>query len=155
MSLTAKQKAFIQEYLVDLNATAAAGRAGYKDANIGRQLITKNNVSAAIKHAQSQREKRTNITQDWVLERLVKEAERSGKGSSHAARVSALALAMKHLGMMKEDGPHPDRKAVDLSQLTDDALDRILATVGPLLSPELRVLVGAGEGQETAPPPVE
>ena len=45
MKLTEKQKRFCEEYLVDLNATQAAARAGYKDPNIVRQLITKNNVS--------------------------------------------------------------------------------------------------------------
>ena len=68
--LTDKQKRFVAEYLVDLNATKAAQRAGYKDANIGRQLIAKNNVSEAIRKAMAKREKRTEITQDRVLEEL-------------------------------------------------------------------------------------
>lgn len=72
MALTAKQKMFVQEYLVDLNATAAAKRAGYKDPNIGRQLITKNNVSAAIESAMQNRQKRTEITQDMVISELAK-----------------------------------------------------------------------------------
>lgn len=38
MALTPKQKRFVAEYLVDLNATAAAKRAGYKDPNIGWQV---------------------------------------------------------------------------------------------------------------------
>ena len=62
----------MQEYLVDLNATAAAKRAGYKDPNIGRQLITKNNVSAAIQKAMQNRSKRTEITQDMVICELAK-----------------------------------------------------------------------------------
>lgn len=65
--LTDKQKRFVTEYLLDLNATRAAERAGYKDPNIGRQLITKNNVSAAIQKAIAERESRTEITQDRVL----------------------------------------------------------------------------------------
>lgn len=72
--LTAKQDRFVEEYLVDLNATQAAIRAGYKNAEIGRQLITKNNVSAAIQTAMEQRSHRTEITQDWVLEELYKVA---------------------------------------------------------------------------------
>lgn len=68
--LTEKQKRFVQEYLVDLNATAAAQRAGYKDPNIGRQLITKNNVSAAIQAAMDKRQARVEITQDRVLQEL-------------------------------------------------------------------------------------
>lgn len=72
MALTEKQKRFVAEYLVDLNATAAAKRAGYKDPNIGRQLITKNNVSAAIQNAMQERQERTGITQDLVLAELAK-----------------------------------------------------------------------------------
>lgn len=67
MKLTPKQERFVQEYLVDLNATAAAARAGYKDPNIGRQLITKNNVSAAVQAAMQKRQDRTEISQDKVL----------------------------------------------------------------------------------------
>lgn len=68
--LTEKQKRFVAEYLVDLNATQAAKRAGYRDPNIGRQLITKNNVAAAIQEATRKRAKRTEVTQDQVLEEL-------------------------------------------------------------------------------------
>lgn len=70
MALTEKQKRFVEEYLVDLNATQAAIRAGYKDSNIGRQLITKNNVSEAIQKAMADRSKRTEITADRVLQEL-------------------------------------------------------------------------------------
>lgn len=72
MALTPKQKRFVEEYLVDLNATAAAKRAGYKDPNIGRQLITKNNVSDAIQKAIADRQERTEITQDMVLRETAK-----------------------------------------------------------------------------------
>lgn len=72
MALTPKQKQFVAEYLVDLNATAAAKRAGYKDPNIGRQLITKNNVSDAIQIAIADRQERTKITQDMVLRETAK-----------------------------------------------------------------------------------
>lgn len=68
--LTEKQKRFVAEYLVDLNATQAAARAGYKDPNIGRQLIAKNNVSEEIQKEIDARRKRTEITQDDVLKEL-------------------------------------------------------------------------------------
>ena len=78
MSLTEKQERFVEEYLVDLNATAAASRAGYKDPNIGRQLITKNNVSEAIQNAIKKRSTRTEITQDQVLKELARVAFANG-----------------------------------------------------------------------------
>lgn len=80
--LSEKQKRFVQEYLVDLNATAAAKRAGYKDPNIGRQLITKNNVSAEIQKAMEKRQTRTEITQDRVLQELASIA--FAKGTDYA-----------------------------------------------------------------------
>lgn len=72
MALTPKQKRFVAEYLIDLNATAAAKRAGYKDPNIGRQLITKNSVSDAIQKAILDRQERTEITQDMVIRETAK-----------------------------------------------------------------------------------
>jgi len=70
--LTDKQKRFVDEYMVDLNATAAARRAGYKDPNIGRQLITKNNVSAEIQKHQAKLRGRLEITQDRVVTELAR-----------------------------------------------------------------------------------
>lgn len=71
--LTEKQKRFVQEYLVDLNATAAAKRAGYSEKTadrIGPELLGKTCVSAAIQEAIKNRQKRTEITQDRVLAEL-------------------------------------------------------------------------------------
>lgn len=71
--LTDKQKAFVNEYLIDLNATQAAIRAGYSAKNadkIGSQLLGKSRVSAEIQKAMAKREKRTEITQDRVLKEL-------------------------------------------------------------------------------------
>lgn len=71
--LTDKQKAFVNEYLIDLNATQAAIRAGYSAKNadkIGSQLLGKSRVSAEIQKKMAKREKRTEITQDRVLKEL-------------------------------------------------------------------------------------
>ena len=68
--LTAKQAAFVEEYLVDLNATQAAIRAGYskKTANfLGMENLRRPHVAAAIKMAMDERSQRTKITQDDVL----------------------------------------------------------------------------------------
>lgn len=75
MKLTPKQERFVQEYLVDLNATAAARRAGYSEKNadkIGSELLGKTRVSQAIQKAIQERSKRTEITQDMVILELAK-----------------------------------------------------------------------------------
>lgn len=68
--LTEKQAAFVREYLIDLNATAAAGRAGYgtKNANkVGPELLTKPFVAAAIQREMGARAERTLVTADRVI----------------------------------------------------------------------------------------
>lgn len=75
MALTPKQKMFIDEYLIDLNATQAAIRAGYSPNNadkIGSELLGKTRVSDAIKTAMAERSKRTGINQDRILMELAK-----------------------------------------------------------------------------------
>lgn len=123
MVLTPKQARFVTEYLVDLNATQAAIRAGYS-AKTARQMGTENLskpvIAEAIAQGQKKRSDDTGITAAWVLQRLKIEAENTGFGSSQAARVSALALCMKHLGMLKEDAPHPDRPKFEIAKLNDD-----------------------------------
>lgn len=71
--LTAKQNKFVEEYLIDLNATQAAIRAGYSPKNagkIGHELLekTRNEIDRAI----AERSRRTGINQDRVLRELAK-----------------------------------------------------------------------------------
>ncbi|MDW9772563.1 terminase small subunit [Sinorhizobium meliloti] len=73
--LTAKQRAFVREYLVDLNATQAAIRAGYSAKTAkeqGARLLTNVHVAAAVAAAMQLRAKRTEITADRVLQELAK-----------------------------------------------------------------------------------
>ena len=76
---TPKQKRFVEEYLIDLNATAAAKRAGYSEKSadkIGPELLGKTSIQEALSKALAKRSERTEITQDWVLSRLQTVAER-------------------------------------------------------------------------------
>lgn len=68
--LTAKQEAFCREYLIDLNATQAAVRAGYSEhtaKDIGCQNLAKLNISKKIAQLKAERSKRVQIDADWVL----------------------------------------------------------------------------------------
>lgn len=74
MRLSPRHKRFADEYLIDLNATAAYKRAGYKArddvANINAsRLLATAKVQAYIQWRMAQRERRTEITQDMVLQR--------------------------------------------------------------------------------------
>lgn len=75
MALTPKQRRFVDEYLIDLNATQAAIRAKYSKNTAneqGARLLANVSVQAAIAERMKAREKRTEITQDMVLRELAK-----------------------------------------------------------------------------------
>ncbi|MCK2097529.1 terminase small subunit [Thauera aromatica] len=70
MALTPKQSTFVQEYLIDLNATQAAIRAGYsaKTARqIGEENLSKPDIAAAVAAARKERAERTAVSADRVL----------------------------------------------------------------------------------------
>lgn len=76
--LTAKQQRFCDEYLIDLNATQAAIRAGYKASKkstfevLGYQLLQKPSVREEIERKMAERSKRTGISQDRVIQELAR-----------------------------------------------------------------------------------
>ena len=73
--MTKKQKRFVEEYLIDLNATKAAIRAGYspKTANEqGAQNLAKLSIRDAIEKAEAERSRRTGINQDRVIREIAK-----------------------------------------------------------------------------------
>ena len=81
MALTEKQKRFVQEYLVDLNATQAAIRAEYSERTAysqGQRLLKKVEIQNEIQKAQEKRSERTEITQDDVVKELAKIAFADG-----------------------------------------------------------------------------
>lgn len=68
--LTPKQQRFVSEYLIDLNATQAAIRAGYSERtarSIGQRLLTNVDIQEAIRKHRTELEKRTEITIDRCL----------------------------------------------------------------------------------------
>lgn len=73
--LTEKQQRFVDEYLIDLNATQAAVRAGYsaKTADVqGSRMLGNVKVQQAISEAMAERSKRTGVNQDRVVLELAK-----------------------------------------------------------------------------------
>ena len=128
--LTDKQKRIVEEYLVDLNATQAAIRAGYSEQtgySIGQRLLKKVEVQEAIQQAQNKRSERTQITQDEVIRLLIENVDISmGKKATvitipsksengevmgndvaqfvyePSAANKALELLGKHLGIFKD-----------------------------------------------------
>ncbi|HGJ5858536.1 MAG TPA: terminase small subunit [Arsenophonus nasoniae] len=74
MALTDKQEAFCREYLIDLNATQAAIRAGYSEKtakDIACQNLAKLNIQKRIQTLMEERKNRIEVNADYVLKRLV------------------------------------------------------------------------------------
>ena len=124
--LTPRQRRFVDEYLIDLNGTQAAIRAGYSQKTarqIGQKLLTKVDIQQAISAAQVERQKRTELTADEVIRdlrevrdicmgrkavKVVEVAKFEGEATPHEVDAlvfdanganKALELLGKHIGM--------------------------------------------------------
>lgn len=125
--LTAKQQRFCDEYLIDLNATQAAIRAGYSEKRASEQayqLLQKTTVQNHIAELQKEREKRTEITQDSVLHELALIA--FAKASDYARVVEKDAMVEVDGNMvpvLDEDGNQVKYRTVEpilTDELTED-----------------------------------
>ena len=119
-NLTPKQQRFVEEYLIDLNATQSAIRAGYSEktaAVIGAENLIKPNIAKAITEAQEKLSNKAQITVEMVVQGLLNEAKDLSEGSTQSARVSAWAHLGKHLGMFKDKIEHTGANGgpIDLS----------------------------------------
>ncbi len=106
MSLSPKRTRFVEEFLIDLNGAEAARRAGYSKMTAKQkayELRQIPEIQEAIAAAIEERSKRTQVSQDEVVEGLKDEAEFKGDGSSPAARVQAWAWLGRHLAMFTDN----------------------------------------------------
>ena len=112
MALTDKQTKFVDEYLVDLNATQACIRAGYsaKTADrIGPELLGKTCVAEAVKAAMEKRSKRVQRTADDVMRdlaairadamQIVHDKDGNAVMLDKPSAIKTLELEGKHLAM--------------------------------------------------------
>lgn len=116
--LTPKQSAFVHEYMIDLNATQAAIRAGYseKTANrIGAENLSKPVIQRAIREQQQEIEQRVMITVEWVLSQTA--AIAADEDARTADRLKALELLGKHLGIWEK---HSDETAREIRVVFED-----------------------------------
>ncbi len=99
--LTAKQRRFVNEYLIDCNATAAATRAGYSKKTarfIGAENLSKPYILALIQEGQKARAARTEITADLVVQETWKNYQRCVEAEEYAAANKSLELLGRHTG---------------------------------------------------------
>ncbi|GHU78379.1 hypothetical protein AGMMS49992_28900 [Clostridia bacterium] len=101
--MTLKQQRFVDEYMVDMNATQAAIRAGYsaKTAySIGEQLLRKLEVSESITARQTALSRRIGYDVQQIFEGITEIAQDAE--TRPADRLKAFELMGKHLGMFRD-----------------------------------------------------
>ena len=132
MALTPKQARFVQEYLIDLNATQAAVRAGYSERTAceqGARLLANVKVREAIQAAEKKRQERTEITQDYVIGKLVEIADRTASDCQdsdlkYSNKIKALELLGKHVGAFERpEGSREDEAQTGCMLLPEVADD--------------------------------
>ncbi len=106
--LTTKNKRFIEEYVIDFNASRAAISAGYSEKtarSIGCELLTKPDIRSAIKQQLEQLSADSYISREVILTGLLKEAMGRGDDSSSNSRVSAWDKLAKLSGLYTDTAP--------------------------------------------------
>lgn len=118
--LNPKQQRFIDEYLIDLNATQAAVRAGYSARTAeaqGSRLLSHVKVKEAVDAAIAARSARTAITADYVLTTIKDTIDRcSGLGESYQPGqvLKGAELLGKHLKMFTDKIEHTGNISVTI-----------------------------------------
>ena len=102
--LTEKQKRFVEEYLIDLNGTQAAIRAGYSAKTANEQasrMLANVSIQQAISEKMAERSKRTGVNQDRVVQEL--------------AKIAFLKMTdvVDHNGKIKDDASEDDLSCIE------------------------------------------
>lgn len=101
--LTVKQARFVDEYVIDGNATRAAEAAGYSPRTAfqtGYENLRKPEIAEAIAAKQAETAKRNELTRDEIIKGLRAEANYHGSGAQHMARVKAWETLGKIAGVV-------------------------------------------------------
>lgn len=103
--LTPKQEMFCKEYLVDLNATQAAIRAGYSEKTaevIGCENLRKPNIADYIQKAMDKRSEKVEISAEWVLKGIKDLTDKLSHSDNPSAAYKGYELAGKHLKLFTD-----------------------------------------------------
>lgn len=103
--LTPKQQRFVEEYLRDLNASAAVRRAGYKvrrPDQQGYELLRKPEIAAAISAQRDKLAERTQRTIDDAMADIRRRGALAEQAGDFGPAIKAAELEAKHLGAFEE-----------------------------------------------------
>lgn len=146
-SLTEKQRRFCEEFLTDLNATQAVLRAGYDTKfpnRIAFQLMENPAIRITIDALRSERTKSTDITKDYVLQKIMKAMRLAEESGNLTAMLRAGELLGRHLALFvdRQELSGPDGKEIEIREKKvkeeadsfTDLIDRTAKKMGNLSS---------------------
>ena len=145
--MTPKQQLFVDEYLIDLNATQAAIRAGYSKKSAratGAENLTKPDIAAAIAARMKVRSERLDIQADNVLQAIAKIAFADEQADNAADvkvsdRLAALKLLGEHLGLFVQ------RRITYTKSIDQMNEDELIALLGGERDPDRLREIAAGK----------
>lgn len=114
--LTYKQQLFVNEYIVDGNATRAAIAAGYNKKSarkMGCENVTKPDIQAAIEKARNLSARRINKTSDMVMADIEETRLQALEAGQYSAATRCSELQGKHLAMFTDKVQHSGSISVD------------------------------------------
>lgn len=139
--ISPKMALFVDEYLVDLNASAAVLRAGYKTRNqnrIAAELLSHPLVKAEIDKRTSERREKMELKADYLINKLINLMEKDGIKDSDLIR--AIELAGKSIALWKErqEISGPDGKAIEMEQKVKENVEEFTAKMARLAASGLK-----------------
>ena len=130
MELNDKQSKFIDEYMIDLNATQAAIRAGYSEKTAysqGQRLLKKVEIKAELKKRQGKASEVAGVTRDEIiadLKAIKDECKSKNEYPPHALR--AIEILNKMLGFNEPDKQEVTHKGISINYIPpkDDSTEQ-------------------------------
>lgn len=135
--LTGKQQKFVEEYLVDLNASQAVKRTGYKTDNpskVAHDLMKNPGVRFAIDGLKAERAKNSDVTSDYVLKEINEIMKTAKKENQLGHALRALELLGKHLSMFvdRQEISGPDGEAIKYEEKVRQDVAEFTGTIARL-----------------------
>jgi Terminase small subunit len=154
-TLTPKRQRFIEEYLIDRDATKAAIRAGYSSrtaSQIGYQLLQKTSVREAVEAGTAKATNRTESTVDWIATELQETYRRATSVEQYGAANKSLELLGRYRGMFPKEVHHRGWIGVDVEPAGGETARKVIEDDrGASIIDRLFDAVADGGAQPVAP----
>lgn len=127
-ALTHKQRRFCEEYVKDFLGTRAIIDAGYQTKYPNRMantMLRNPAIRLCIDAIKLEQNKYSDVSKDYVLEKLIKTVESAEKDKNHNATLRGLELLARHLGMFieRQEISGPDGEAIKIEKTKEDAAE--------------------------------